>query len=120
MENNIPTAEELKKGYKDYYILLSSSLLGDKFDIIKCVNTRESWTTIIKANGTEHSFAASIDWGLEQKWFIPFSHTAYTKLHVEAALEAATKVLDVNKDGDYLQYPTTERILNSYPLINIK
>lgn len=44
----------------------------------------------------------------------------FAKLHVEAALKAATHVLDVNADADYIKYPTKDSILNAYPLENIK
>jgi hypothetical protein len=44
----------------------------------------------------------------------------FAKLHVEAALKNASKVLDVDNDGDYIEHPTTERILNAYPLTLIK
>lgn len=83
----IPTAEELNRYYKNYYILLEDRLFGKKFDIIRCVSTRPSWTTIIKANGEKHSFAADIEWGLKEGWFVPFSHTVYAQLHVDAALK---------------------------------
>ncbi len=44
----------------------------------------------------------------------------FAKLHVEAALEQASKVFDVNTDGDYLEHPTSERVIAAYPLSNIK
>jgi hypothetical protein len=44
----------------------------------------------------------------------------FAKLHVEAALKEATHVLDVNNDADFIEYPTSKRILKSYPLTNIK
>ena len=42
--------------------------------------------SIIKANGDEHWFAASIEYGLKEKWFIPFSHTEFAKIAVKNAL----------------------------------
>lgn len=86
----------LNEHYKDYYILLETNLLGDKFDIIKCLSTRAGWTIIDKANGQQHAFAASIQYGLDNNWFIPFSHVNFTKLHVEAALKAAADSLVSN------------------------
>lgn len=44
----------------------------------------------------------------------------FTKLHVRAALEEASHVLDTNADADYIEHPTAERIKDSYPLTNIK
>ena len=44
----------------------------------------------------------------------------FAKLHVEATLKYAVAVLDRNNDGDYIEHPTQERILNAYPLENIK
>ncbi len=44
----------------------------------------------------------------------------FAKLHIEPALQEASKVLDVDADGDYIQHPTSERILNAYSLANIK
>ena len=44
----------------------------------------------------------------------------FAKLHVQAALEEASHVLDVNADADYVKYPTKDSILNAYPLENIK
>lgn len=44
----------------------------------------------------------------------------FAKLHVRKALQAASKVLDVDGDGDYVQHPTPELILFAYPLTNIK
>ena len=44
----------------------------------------------------------------------------FAKIHVEAALKKASKVFDVNTDGDYLKHPTSERVIASYPLDNIK
>ena len=114
MKKTLPT-EELNKGYKDYYILLESSLLGQKFDIIKCVSTREGWTEIIRADGGSHHFAASINYGLEQKWFVAFSHVEYAKLHAQAALKAADEVAKDN----IINYSDWERkpniILSAYP-----
>lgn len=46
--------------------------------------------------------------------------TEFAKLHVEAALKAASSVLDVNNDADYIEHPTEERIIATYPLENIK
>lgn len=83
---NKTPAEELNESYKNYYILLESSLLGEKFDIIKCISTREGWTEIVRADGGGHWFAASIKYGLEQKWFVAFSHVEFAKLHTQAAL----------------------------------
>lgn len=77
------TIEELKQNYKDYYILLETNLLGKRFDIIKCLSTRPLWTTIVKADGNQHSFAASIEYGLKEKWFVPFFHIEYAKKLLE-------------------------------------
>ena len=44
--------------------------------------------------GDEHWFAASIEWGLKEKWFIPFSHTLFAKLCVK---ERLTKIAKKNK-----------------------
>lgn len=85
---------ELAKFHKDYYILLQKSLLGKRFDVIRCVYTKQGSTSIIKANGDEHWFAASIEWGLKEKWFIPFSHTLFAKLCVK---ERLIKIAKKNK-----------------------
>jgi len=122
----IPTAEELAIGYKDFYILLESSMLGERFDIIKCLSTREGHTTIRKANGCEHFFASSMAYGLENKWFVPFSHTEYAKLYVTEALKQAStsKSIVTKYTEDGLDYQThalnTNSVLNAYPLTNIK
>jgi hypothetical protein len=50
----------------------------------------------------------------------PIDLIEFAKLHVEAALKKATIVLARNADGDYVEHPTQERILNSYPLDKIK
>jgi F420-dependent methylenetetrahydromethanopterin dehydrogenase len=44
----------------------------------------------------------------------------FAKIKVQEALKQARKVLDVNTDGDYIDHPTSERIVDSYPLENIK
>lgn len=44
----------------------------------------------------------------------------FAKLHVEAALKEAGNVLNVDNDGDYINHPTRELIIKSYPLENIK
>ena len=44
----------------------------------------------------------------------------FGKLCAQAALKEASKVLEVNSDGDYIEHPTSEKILNAYPLTNIK
>lgn len=120
--NTIPTAE-LNTSYKDFYILLRSSLLGEKFDIIKCLSTRTSWTTIIKANGQEHSFAASIEHGIKEKWFVPFSHVEFAKLHVQAQQEAILKKAKIKITGNaWFQKSKIDKdsIINAYSLDNIK
>jgi hypothetical protein len=53
-------------------------------------------------------------------YYIYESMIEFAQMHVEAALKKATHVLDVNNDADYIEYPTPRRILNSYPLTNIK
>lgn len=45
---------------------------------------------------------------------------AYAKIQVETALKAASHILDVDNDGDYIQHPTKEGIINAYPLTNIE
>jgi len=119
-----PTAEELANGYKDFYILLESSMLGEKFDIIKCISTREGHTTIRKANGNGHFFASSIKYGLDNKWFVEFSHTEYAKLYVTEALkEASEKAIAKENPDDYGTgeiWVDEKSILNAYPLTNIK
>jgi len=77
---------ELAKLHKDYYILLENSLLGKRFDIIRCVSTRQGSTFIIKENGEQHWFAASMEYGVKEKWFIPYSHTEFAKIAVKKAL----------------------------------
>lgn len=126
-KNKIPS-KELEEFYKDFYIVLQPNLIGNKFDIIKCVSTREGHTTIIKSNGDNHWFAASIKYALEKEWLIPFSHISYTKLHVQAALEEVCEKVDFDDHGTV----NTERqwepnlvfnkrsILNAYLLENIK
>lgn len=52
--------------------------------------------------------------------YIYESMIEFAQMHVEAALKKATHVLDVNNDADYIEHPTPRRILNSYPLTNIK
>ena len=42
------------------------------------------------------------------------------RIHSQEALKEASKVLNTNVDGDYIEHPTKERILNSYPLDKIK
>ena len=131
----IPTAEELKVNYKDYYILLTSNLLGEKFDIIRCVSTRVGHTQIIKADGSPHWFAASIQSCLDDGTLVQFSHQNYTKLHVEAALKAASESRAIelfnNTWYSYSFEPSTilsrinikinkESILSAYPLTNIQ
>lgn len=71
---------ELIEHFKSYYILLEHSMLGKKFDVIKCVSTRENRTDIIKADGNSHWFAADIAYAIEKNWFVPFSHTEYARL----------------------------------------
>ena len=44
----------------------------------------------------------------------------FAKLHVKKALIKAGNVLNVDNDGDYVEHPTRDRIINSYPLENIK
>ena len=44
----------------------------------------------------------------------------FAKLHVEAALKEASNVLTVDNDGDYINHPTKDSILNAYPLTNIE
>jgi hypothetical protein len=44
----------------------------------------------------------------------------FAKFHIEKALKSASKVLKVNNDADWVEYPTTERILEPYPLSNIR
>jgi hypothetical protein len=44
----------------------------------------------------------------------------FAELHVRNALIEASKVLTVDSDGDYLEHPTKNSILHSYPLENIK
>jgi len=116
-----PTEELLEK-YTNFYILLESSLLGEKFDIIKCICTKEGHTQIIKADGLQHFFASSITYGIENKWFVPFSHIEFAKLHGAAILEAAG---DCAYEGCYdggcqCSGRKQEIILNSYSLENIK
>ena len=43
----------------------------------------------------------------------------FAKLHVEEALKKASNILDVNSDGDYINHPTHDKILNAYPLDKI-
>lgn len=78
-EKKITIEQELKELHKDYYILLDTSLLGNKGDIIRCVSTKTYSTQYIKADGTPDWFAASIEWGLQEKWFVPFSHKNFAK-----------------------------------------
>jgi hypothetical protein len=43
----------------------------------------------------------------------------FAKLHVEQALKEASNVLTVDNDGDYINHPTKDSILNAYPLNKI-
>ena len=44
----------------------------------------------------------------------------FAKMHVVQALKEASNVLTVDNDGDYINHPTKDSILNAYPLTNIK
>lgn len=43
----------------------------------------------------------------------------FAKLHSQAQAEVTSKVLDVDNDGDYVNHPTKNAIINAYPLTNI-
>ena len=68
---------------------------------------------------TAEEFVNQYDWE-NSTLDIPSVLREFAKLHVEAALEQASKVFDVNTDGDYLEHPTSERVIAAYPLSNIK
>jgi hypothetical protein len=71
------------------------------------------------ANEWLETFGADAD-DMFYRYSVEEAMIEFAKLHVEAALKAATHVLDVNADADWIEYPTDERILNAYPLTNIK
>ena len=122
MKHNKPSSE-LEESYKDYYILLESNLLGDRLDIIKCLNTREHHTNIVKANGDEWWFAGSIKYCIDNKQMIPFSHIEFAKLHCQEQINSIINNVEIDSRDEHMQYSPSvneKSIINAYPLSNIK
>lgn len=105
MQKNTPPAVELNDFYKGYYILLRDNLLGKTLDIIRVVSSRESRTEIVKADGSDHWFAANIEYLVDRGDAVPFSHFTFAKIHKEAALKAAYEHISAN----------AELVLGCYP-----
>jgi hypothetical protein len=69
-----------------------------------------------KYNGHDHSKSE----GCSCRYRDIVALREFAKLHVKKALIKAGNVLNVDNDGDYVEYPTRDLIINSYPLENIK
>jgi len=73
----------------------------------------------LKQVSPNDEFGLRIDLGNSKKHIYEIM-CRFAKLHVEAALKEASNVLSVDNDGDYINHPTKELIIKSYPLENIK